>query len=183
MMAAASEAKSYDDVVADAPAVITMYPEYIGDANAYELLADALHAKGNAAGEAKALTAYMHAGGQQPELLKRLAALQEQAGDSNAAIATLQRVLYVYPVGDTALHRHLGSLLMSAKQYDGAVREYAAAVATRPLDMAGAQYDLASAYVATGNHDKAEETVLLALEAAPNFRPAQKLLLELQQAK
>lgn len=182
-LAAASEGKKYDDVIAGAPPVIAMYPEYIGDANAYALLADAQHEKGNAAGETKALDAYMHAGGQQPELLKRLAGLQEKAGDAAAAIATLQRVLYIYPVGDTELHKHLGSLLMAAKHYDGATREYAAAVATHPLDMAGAQYDLASAYLAAGKRDKAEETVLLALEAAPNFRPAQKLLLELQQAK
>lgn len=182
-LVAAAEAKQYDIVLADAPAVIALYPEYIGDANAYELLADAQHAKGNASEESKALSAYVHAGGQQPELLKRLATLQEKADDSAAAIATLTRVLYIYPVRDTELHKHLGSLLMTAKQYDGAVREYAAAVATHPLDMAGAQYDLASAYMAAGKRDKAEETVLLALEAAPDFRPAQKLLLELQQAK
>lgn len=179
----ASEAKQYDDVISNAPAVIALYPEYTGDANAYELLTDAQHVKGNAAEEAKALNAYMHAGGQQPELLKRLAVLQEKAGDAPAAIATLTRVLYIYPVRDTELHKQLGSLLITAKQYDRAVREYAAAVATRPLDMAGAQYDLASAYMAAGQRDKAQETVLLALEAAPDFRPAQKLLLELQQTK
>jgi len=182
-LVATSEAKQYDDVIANAPAAIALYPEYAGDANAYELLADAQHVKGNATEEAKALSAYMHAGGQQPELLKRLAALQEKAGDASAAMATLTRVLYIYPVRDTELHKHLGTLLMAAKQYDGAVREYAAAVATRPLDMAGAQYDLASAYMAAGQRDKAQETVLLALEAAPDFRPAQKLLLELQQTK
>ncbi|WP_047490751.1 tetratricopeptide repeat protein [Terriglobus sp. TAA 43] len=182
-LVASAEAKQYDDVIANAPAAIALYPEYTGDANAYELLADAQHAKGSAAEEAKALNAYMHAGGQQPELLKRLAAFQEKAGDSPAAIATLTRILYIYPVRDTELHKHLGSLLLAAKQYDGAVREYAAAVATRPLDMAGAQYDLASAYMAAGQRDKAQETVLLALEAVPDFRPAQKLLLELQQTK
>ncbi|MEZ2347273.1 peptidase MA family metallohydrolase [Terriglobus sp. RCC_193] len=182
-LVAAAEAKQYDDVIANTPAVIALYPEYTGDANAYELLADAQHVKGNAAEEVKALNAYMHAGGQQPQLLKRLAALQEKAGDAPAAIATLTHILYVYPVRDTELHKHLGSLLIAAKQYDGAVREYAAAVATHPLDMAGAQYDLASAYMAAGQRDKAQETVLLALEAAPNFRPAQKLLLELQQTK
>jgi len=182
-LVAASEAKQYDDVIANAPAAIALYPEYIGEANAYELLADAQHVKSNVAEEAKALNAYMHAGGQQPELLKRLAVLQEKAGDARAAIATLTRVLYIYPVRDTELHKHLGSLLIAAKQYDGAAREYAAAVATRPLDMAGAQYDLATAYMAAGQRDKAQEAVLLALEAAPDFRPAQKLLLELQQTK
>jgi tetratricopeptide (TPR) repeat protein len=182
-LAAASEAKQYDAVIAQAPPLIRMYPEYTGDANAFIQLADAYHAKDNPKAEEQVLETYMHQGGQQPELLKRLAALQENAGDSSAAIATLTRVLYIYPVRDPELHKHLGSLLMAAKQYDGAVREYAAAVATHPLDMAGAHYDLASAYMAAGKRDKAEEAVLLALETAPDFRPAQKLLLELQHTK
>lgn len=182
-LAAASSAKQYEAVIAQAPAVIALYPEYTGDANAYEQLADAQHTKGNAVAEAEALAGYMHHGGQQPALLKRLADLQQQAGDQAAAIATLTRVLYVYPVKDTDLHQHLGTLLLQAKQYDGAVREFSAAVATNPLDKAGAQYNLASAYMAAGQRDKAEEAVLTALEAAPDFRPAQKLLLELKQAR
>ena len=41
-------------------------------------------------------------------------------------------------------------------------------------------FNLAQAYYAAGDKGKAEETVLLALEAAPGYRPAQKLLLELE---
>ena len=40
-------AKDDDGVIAAAPAVIKLYPEYVGDANAYELLANAQLAKGN----------------------------------------------------------------------------------------------------------------------------------------
>ena len=71
-------------------------------------------------------------------------------------------------------------LLMADKQYSGAIREYSAVIATNPLDKAGAEYNLAAAYMAAGQRDKAQETVLIALEAAPDYRPAQKLLLELQ---
>jgi Tfp pilus assembly protein PilF len=45
-----------------------------------------------------------------------------------------------------------------------------------PLDKASAQFNLAQAYFAAGQKDKAETNVLAALEAAPDFRPAQKLL-------
>ena len=62
----------------------------------------------------------------------------------------------------------------------GAIREYAAVVALHPLDKAGAQYNLARAYFAAGQQDKAEENVLAALEAAPGYRPAQKLLLQIE---
>ena len=180
-LAAASQAKQTDAVLAQASAVIALYPEYTGEASAYTMLADVQHERGDTAGEAKTLAAYARAGGSQPEQLKRLATLQENAGDTTAAAATLTRVLYIYPVKDAELHKHLGDLLLANKQYNTAVREYAAEVASAPLDKAGAQYHLAQAYFAAGKPDKAEESVLLALEAAPDYRPAQKLLLQLQQ--
>jgi hypothetical protein len=55
-------------------------------------------------------------------------------------------------------------------------------VASNPVDKAGAEFSLAQAYYAANHKDKAEESVLAALEAAPGYRPAQKLLLELQQS-
>ena len=181
-LAAASQAKQYDTVLMQAPALIALYPEYVGDANAYEQLADAAKAKADAKTEASALLQYEHAGGTQPELLKRLAALQEAAGKNVDAAATLMRVIYIYPVKDADLHHKLGDLLLAQKQYPGAIREYAAVIASGPLDKAGAEYNLAQAYFAAGQRDKAEESVLVALEAAPDYRPAQKLLLQLQQA-
>ena len=61
----------------------------------------------------------------------------------------------------------------------GAIREYAAVLAQKPLDPAQAHYDLARAYHADKQTEQAKEELLAALEAAPGFRPAQKLLLEL----
>jgi Tfp pilus assembly protein PilF len=52
-------------------------------------------------------------------------------------------------------------------------------VATKPLDQAGAHYDLARAYHAAKQDAKAREEVETSLEAAPSFKPAQKLLLQL----
>ena len=75
---------------------------------------------------------------------------------------------------------HLGELWLAQGNYAGAIREYAAVVAMKPLDKAWAEFDLAQAYYAAGDKAKAEETVLLSLEVAPGFKPAQKLLLELQ---
>ena len=181
-LAVAAEQKQYDAVLQQGPDVVAMYPEYVGDANAYELLANAYKAKGDARSEAAQLTAYERAGGQMPDVLKRLAMLELAAGEQDKATATLERVNYIYPLKDEDLHRRLGDLLVAQKQYDGAIREYSALVATSPLDKAGAQFDLAQAYFAAGQKDKAEESVLAALETAPGYRPAQKLLLQLQQS-
>jgi tetratricopeptide (TPR) repeat protein len=154
----------------------------VGDANAYELMADAYRAQNDAKAETTVLTAYEHAGGQIPALLKRLAMLEEDAGRQADAAATLERVNYIYPVKDEDLHRRLGDLLFAEKRYDGAIREYKALEASHPIDKVGAEFNLAQAYFAAGQKDKAEESVLAALETAPGYRPAQKLLLELQQS-
>jgi cellulose synthase operon protein C len=180
-LVAAAKQKQYDAVLRDGPAVVDMYPEYVGDANAYELIADTAKAQGNAAKESETLAAYVRHGGQIPDLLKRLAALQESAGQHTQAAATLARLNYVYPVKDEELHRHLGDLLFAQKLFDGAIREYNAVVASHPVDKAGAEFKLAQAYLAAGQKDKAQESVLAALETAPGYRPAQKLLLELQE--
>jgi cellulose synthase operon protein C len=177
----AAQHKQYDIVLAQGPALLKMYPEYVGDANVYELMAVAEHAHDDAKSEASVLTAYEHEGGQLPEVLKRLATLEEEAGRPAEAAATLARLNYVYPVKDEELHKQFGDLLYAQKQYEGAIREYDALVASNPVDKAGAEFKLAQAYFAAGQKDKAQESVLAALEIAPGYRPAQKLLLELQQ--
>lgn len=177
---AAAQQKQYDTVLQQGPAVLAIYPEYIDDANVYLLLAAADQARNDDKSEAAILTEYEHRGGQMPDALKRLATLQEAAGKPAEATATLERLNYIYPVKDEELHRRLGDLLYAQKHYEGAIREYSARVASNPVDKAGAEFNLAQAYFAAGQKDKAEETVLAALEIAPSYRPAQKLLLELQ---
>jgi len=159
-----------------------LYPEYVEDANAYEFLAQIKSAKGDTAGAAAVLVDYQKFGGSSPTTLKKLASLQEELGRPRDAAATLDAINEIYPVNDEDLHRRLGALWLKQENYPGAVREYAAVVALHPLDKAGALYDLAQAYFAAQRLDKAEETVLGALEAAPGFRPAQQLLLKIEDA-
>jgi tetratricopeptide (TPR) repeat protein len=60
-----------------------------------------------------------------------------------------------------------------------AIREFGAALASGTIDLAGTHYNLAVAYRATKQNELALEHVFQALEAAPSYKPAQKLLLEL----
>jgi cellulose synthase operon protein C len=180
-LVAAAGQRHFDTVLQEGPAVLALYPDYVDDANVYGLLAAADALAGDAKSEAGILTRYEHAGGESPNLLKRLAQLEQDAGEPSEAIATLERVNYIYPVKDEDLHRRLGDLLLAQRQYDDAIREYNAVIASDPLDKAGAEYNLAEAYFAAGQTDKAQDSVLAALEAAPGYHPAQKLLLELQQ--
>jgi tetratricopeptide (TPR) repeat protein len=172
--------KDNDKILTQAAEVRALYPQYVEDANAYEYMAEAHLAKDDKKAAMADLSAYEKAGGQSPATLKKLAALEDEAGDGKAASATLNRILFIYPVHDEDLHRKLGALWLAQGNYPGAIREASAVVAMKPLDKAGAQYNLAQAYFAAGQKDKAEETVLGALESAPGYKPAQKLLLEIE---
>jgi len=174
-----AEAKNDDAVIATAPAVIKMYPEYVEDANAYEMLANAQLIKGNKQAAADALAEYEKRGGESPGALRKLASLEEDLGHPKEAAATLNELNFIYPE-DQDLHRKLGGLLLAQGNTAGAIREYGAVVAMKPLDMASAEFDVARAYLAAGDKAKAEESVLASLEAAPGYKPAQKLLLEIE---
>jgi cellulose synthase operon protein C len=176
----AEEHQDYQTVLKQGPAVLALYPQYVDDANAYELMATADKALGDVKAEVAILTEYEHAGGQSPDVLEQLATLEAAASDNAGAIATLGRINYIYPVKNEDLHHRLADLLYAQKDYDGAIREFNALAASNPVDKAGAKFELAKAYYAAGQKDKAQESVLAALEIAPDYRPAQKLLLEIQ---
>ena len=175
-----AKAQNYDAILQKGEQVRRMYPDYVYTANAYQFIAQADLAKGNKPAAVEILTQYKHLGGRNPEALRQLASLEEEAGKTGDAAATLERINYIYPVNDESLHRHLGDLWFDQKNYAGAIREYTAAADLHPLDQATAQYNLARAYLASGDRAKAQDYVVASLEAAPGFRPAQKLLLELE---
>ena len=110
--------------------------------------------------------------------LKQLAQLQADAGQKREAAATLERINLIYPK-DEDLHKRLGALYEDLNNPTAAVREFQAVVAMPPIDPAGAHYELARALKLANRTEEAKDEVLSALEAAPNFKPAQRLLLEL----
>jgi len=174
--------KNYDEVLKQGEEVRRMYPDYIYPANAYEFMAQADVAKGDKPAAIAILTAYEKIGGHDPPALKQLASLEEELGKPADAAATLDRLNYVFP-GDEELHHHLGDLWLAQEDFSGAIREYGAVVAMQPIDKAAAQFNLARAYFAAGQKDVAEDHLLASLEAAPDYRPAQKLLLQMKDSE
>lgn len=156
-----------------------LYPEYVESGSMYEVLAGLYSQAGDKPAEEKILQEYVKAGGRSPALFKRLAELQEAAGRKADAEATLAKVLAIDPVRDEEVHRRLGDLRVALGKWDRAAEEYAAVVAMKPVDLAGAYFNLARALAGAGKREEAREQVLMALEAAPGYRPAQRLLLEL----
>jgi len=177
-LAGLAKAGRHDAVIRDGAAVRDLYPDYVEAGSAYELLAAAHLARGNKAAAAAELARWAGVGGREPALIKKLAALLEELGRHKEAAQALNRLNAIHPQ-DEELHRKLGDLLLAEGDAHGAIREYRAVIALKPLDAAAAHFNLAQACRQAHKLEEAREQVLLALEAAPGYRPAQKMLLEL----
>jgi tetratricopeptide (TPR) repeat protein len=174
------ESGKKDDAMREALAVRDYYPDYIAKGSAYELIATGLLAK-NKKGEAMGeLERYRDFGGANLDLLKKLATLEQEAGSNKQAENTLMKLIWIYPE-DMEVHRMFGAILLKNGDANGAVREGQAALALHPADAADSHYQLAMALRAARRVAEAKDQVVLALEAAPDYKPAQQLLLQLSQ--
>jgi len=165
-------------VIEKSAAIRDIYPDYVEPGNVYELRADAFVALKNKPAAIEELEHYAKVGGRDPAALKKLATLLAEAGRPADAAAALDRLNYIDPV-DEDLHRRLGDLWFAQNNIDGAIREYQAVLAGKPVDIAASHFNLAQAYRRANRLDSAREELLTALEAEPGYRDAQKLLLEL----
>jgi thioredoxin-like negative regulator of GroEL len=173
-----SKAHDYDQMIHDAAEIRDIYPDYVEAGNAYQFLADAYVAKGDKPAAIAELERYAKVGGRSPDTLKQLATLLEEAGNRKEAAEVLDRLNYIQPI-DEDLHRRLGDLWLGLGNTSGAIREYQAVLAKSPTDPAASHFSLAKAYRTANRPEAAKDELLLSLEAAPGFRPAQKMLLEL----
>jgi tetratricopeptide (TPR) repeat protein len=172
------KAKQWDDVIKNGARIRDLYPDYIEVGNVYEFMSEAYLAKGDKPKATEELELYSNNGGRSPDTLKQLATLEIEAGHKKEAVTTLERLNLIY-LRDEVAHKKLGELYMELQNPTAASREFRAVLASGALDQAGAHYELARALKASNHLDDAKEEVLSALEAAPGFKPAQKLLLEL----
>jgi tetratricopeptide (TPR) repeat protein len=170
--------RDYDAIIRDASAIRDTYPDFVESGNVYQILADAYVAKGDKKAAIAELERYAKVGGRSPDTLKQLATLLEEAGNRKEAAEVLDRLNYIYPI-DEDLHRRLGNLWFDLGNTAGAIREYRAVLAKSPTDPAASHYNLAKAYRSANRPDAARDELLLSLEAAPGYRPALKMLLEL----
>jgi tetratricopeptide (TPR) repeat protein len=174
----AAKKKDNDTVIKMGPGVRDLYPDFVEAGNAYEMVANAYIAKGDKPAAIQELLRYVHAGGRNPDSIMLLGKMLVEANRKKEAADVLEGLNDIFPEAD-GLHKQLGTLLFDAGNGAGAVREFRSAVASNPVDAAQAHYDLARAYHLNHQDEQAKDELLAALEVAPGFRPAQKLLLEL----
>ncbi len=169
-----------DEAVREALSIRDEYPEYVGEGSAYELLAQGYLRKNDKSAALGELQHYRDEGGSNVEVLSQLAHLETEAGQAKQAELTLTKLNFIYPENE-GTHRMLAKLSLRSGDTSSAVRESEAALALKPSDVAETRYQLAEALRAAHRLSEAKDQVLLALEAAPDFKPAQQLLLQLSQ--
>jgi len=174
-------AGEWQPIVELAEHLIDMLPQYIEPDSPYLALARAKEELDEHDDAVAALEAFWKQGGYEPVSLKRLGGWLHEAGRTSDAIGVFRSVNLVDPL-DQELHGVLGELLLDQELADEALREFAIALELNPHDKAIAHFRLAKAHHALGNKDESQTQLLLALDVAPNYRPAQRLLLELMRA-
>ncbi len=170
--------KRRDEAVERLEKAIELFPYDAGESSPYTLLAEIHQEEGNAEEETRVrleqwkLAPRIYANGY------RLAELLRDQGRREESIRVLEGLMYVNPFRPEP-HRLLGDLYLERDSMDLALREFQVLLDLEPPDMADAHYRLARALKGVGQSQTARRHVLLALEIAPSYREAQKLLLEL----
>ena len=159
---------------------IDLLPQYVEPDSPHIALARAEEALGNADTALSALLEFWRRGGYDPDTLQRLGKWLVDAGRPSEAIDVLQSVNWVDPL-NVELHGQLGDLLLQEERAEDALLEYSIALALEPHDLATAHFRVARANHELGKVDATQASLLQALDVAPNFRPAQRLLLEVVQ--
>lgn len=158
-----------------------MFPEYAAGESAYWYLGQLALKRGDTTAAITELKSIVDSNDTQYEAHLLLAKLLESRHDVAGAARVLERAMYIAP-GTAATHEQLAIMYATLGEWPKAVRERRAVVALAPVDRAEAFYQLALALHRAGDDAGARHAVLQALEAAPDFERAQKLLLELHQS-
>lgn len=175
-------ASEWEPIIELANHLIDILPQYVEPDSPYLALAKASEELGDHDAAVSTLETYWRQGGYSPASLHRLAGWFREAGRSTDAIDVYKSINLVDPL-DEESHAVFGELLLEQGRADEALREFAIALELNPHDKASAYYRMARAQHALGNREQSQAQLLLALDVAPNYRPAQRLLLEVMRAE
>lgn len=174
----ALDQENWQEAVAAADRAIFTFPDYVEPDSAYIAKARALARLGNSDDEFRTLETFWQKGGYAARTLMSLAGNYRERGDEDNAMRVLRDVLWADPFRED-VHLQLGDLLLKNGSADRALREYEVLMALNPVDRAQANLKLAQAHRALGNSEATMEYLMTALDIAPQYRPAQQMLLEL----
>ncbi len=174
----AYDTENWEETITAANRAIFTYPEYVEQDSPY--IAKALAHSQLKENDLKfeTLETFWQLGGYSVVALKELADEYIARGQQVEATNVFRDIHYVDPF-DEATHGKLGDLYIGLNQPEAALLEYKVGLALNPLDQARAHYRVALAYKSLNDPSQSMEYLMTALDIAPQFRPAQELLLEL----
>ncbi len=177
----ALEKEDWKGAVDAAKKAVFSFPDYVEPDAAYIALARGYSRLNDKDNEFKTLETFWQKGGYASRALLALANDYIERGDNEHAFKVLKDVVWADPFSQD-LHVKLGDLYMTHNEPAKALREYLVLLSLNPPDKADANYKVATAYKALNDKNKTMEYVMAALDVAPQYRPAQSLLLELSRS-
>jgi len=170
--------EKYEQALAAAEQLRQLFPDDISPGNAYVVMAVAHHELGNAEGERKALEQLASLDGDSTDAFLRLIELGEELADWQCVADNARRLLAVNPL-TIAPHRSMAQAAEKIGNREEAIRSYRALLTFDTADPADAHFRLATLLREDGKPDEAKRQVLMALDEAPRYREAHRLLLQL----
>jgi tetratricopeptide (TPR) repeat protein len=158
--------------------LIRLYPENTDADNAYRMLASVHRELGERDAECAVLEQLAVMDADAVDVYSRLMELYEEKDDWEGVARNADRLLAVNPLL-RGPHRLMARAAEELEMPDRAIRAYRALVRMDPIDPAETHYRLARLLAQRGDRTAARRQVLMALDQAPRFRDAHRLLLEL----
>lgn len=155
-----------------------LYPEFVGPENAYMLLATVYRRQSDQPAERKVLEELAAKHGDASDAYLRLMELDEAAKDWRSLARNARRLMAVNPLIPLP-HRETARAAEQLGLRDEAVTAYRALTLLDDTDPAEVHFHLAKLLREAGKNAESRREVLKALEEAPRFLDAHRLLLEL----
>ncbi len=172
------EAKDFEAALKTIDRFNAIYPETKGAEAAFALQAEVHHALGNLEPETESLEHVIKLDADDVVACVRLIEIYSAASQWENVERVSHRLQGINPMLKSA-HRSMALAAEKTANDPLAIRALSALVSLGPFDRADTHYRLASALFREKQLDLAKRNVLLALEAAPRYRDAHKLLLKI----
>ncbi|HUG94007.1 MAG TPA: tetratricopeptide repeat protein, partial [Planctomycetaceae bacterium] len=172
------EERRWDEAKEPLSRLLKLYPDHTGAGNAYELLARAHRELNETAAERRVLEDYVARNASALAAGLRLLELQGADGDWLAVSETTGGLLAINPLLP-GIHRELAAAAERLARPDDAIAAYRALLVLGPQNPAEVNFRLARLLRERNDLPAAKRHVLAALEDAPRYRDAHRLLLEI----
>ena len=171
-------AKKLDEAAQTLEQLIAIYPTYIGGDNSYERLAAVYEKLDRQADERKILEQFASINDDAVSANLRLIELQTAASDVPSLEQTAARLFAIDPLL-TQSHATRAVIAENQNQPAVASKAFSRLLLLEPDDPADIHYRFAKSLHAQGKLEEAKRQTLMALEEAPRYRDAHRLLLEI----